>query len=91
VCRFLNELLTDLMVYKKALDRDQFGKANVDYHGKLLAALRGGRADRVRRLMAEHMQDAETHMHEMESLIGVGHLLLPSAQRPRGLGDLKSS
>ena len=91
VCRFLNELLTDLMVYKNALDRDQFGTANVDYHSKLLTAFKSGRADRARRLMTEHMQDAETHMHEMDSLSGGGHLLRPSAQWPRGLGDLKSS
>ncbi|MDR6424805.1 DNA-binding FadR family transcriptional regulator [Variovorax paradoxus] len=81
MCRFLNDLLRDLVVYKKALDHHHFGEANVDYHTQLLAAYRREDADEVRRLMAEHMVDAEAHMHEMEAHIGAKHLLLPSGQR----------
>lgn len=81
MCRFLNDLLRDLVVYKKALDHHHFGEANVDYHTQLLAAYRKEDAAEVRRLMAEHMVDAEVHMHEMEAHIGAKHLLLPSGQR----------
>jgi DNA-binding FadR family transcriptional regulator len=81
MCRFLNDLLRDLVVYKKALDHHHFGEANVDYHTQLLSAYRREDADEVRRLMAEHMVDAEAHMHEMEAHIGAKHLLLPSGQR----------
>jgi GntR family transcriptional regulator, transcriptional repressor for pyruvate dehydrogenase complex len=81
MCRFLNDLLRDLVVYKKALDHHHFGEANVDYHTQLLAAYRKEDAEEVRRLMAEHMVDAEAHMHEMEAHIGAKHLLLPSGQR----------
>jgi GntR family transcriptional repressor for pyruvate dehydrogenase complex len=81
MCRFLNDLLRDLVVYKKALDHHHFGEANVDYHTQLLAAYRKEDAEEVRRLMSEHMVDAEQHMHEMEAHIGAKHLLLPSGQR----------
>ena len=81
MCRFLNDLLRDLVVYKKALDHHHFGEANVDYHTQLLAAYRKEDAATVQRLMSEHMVDAEQHMHEMEAHIGAKHLLVPNAQR----------
>lgn len=81
MCRFLNDLLRDLVVYKNALDHRHFGETNVDFHTQLLAAYRKPDADEVRRLMTEHMVDAEVHMHEMEAHIGVKQLLLPSGQR----------
>lgn len=81
MCRFLNDLLRDLVVYKNALNHHHFGEANVNFHTQLLAAYRREDADKVRRLMAEHMVDAEQHMHEMEAHIGAKRLLLPN--RPR--------
>ena len=81
MCRFLNDLLRDLVIYKKAMEHQHFGQVNVDYHSQLLAAYRQENASEVRRLMAEHMIDAEMHMHEMEAHIGARHLLLPSGQR----------
>ncbi|WP_432239529.1 FadR/GntR family transcriptional regulator [Herbaspirillum robiniae] len=80
-CRFLNELLTDLMVYKNALDSHEIGKANVDYHTELVAALRHQDKDRVRRLMTEHMQDAESHMGKMEAVADTRNLMLPLTQQ----------
>lgn len=81
MCRFLNDLLRDLVVYKRVLEHDHFGATNIDYHTRLLAAYRQHDAEAVRRLMAEHMVDAEQHMHAMEAHIGSKHLLLPSGQR----------
>lgn len=80
-CRFLNDLLRDLMVYKNAWEHRHFGAANVRFHTKLLKAYRDENADEVRRLMTEHMVDAESHMHEMEAHVGVQQLLLPAGQR----------
>lgn len=81
VCRFLNDLLRDLMIYKNTFDHLDFREANVNFHTQLLAAYRKGDAKRVRRLMTEHMADAECHMHEMEARVGVKQLLLPSGQQ----------
>jgi GntR family transcriptional repressor for pyruvate dehydrogenase complex len=81
MCRFLNDLLRDLVVYKKALDHQHFGDINVHFHADLLDAFRREDAAAVRRLMTEHMVDAEIHMHEMEAHIGTRQLLLPSGQR----------
>lgn len=81
VCRFLNDLLRDLMIYKNTFDHLDFREANVNFHTQLLAAYRKGDAKRVRRLMSEHMADAECHMHEMEAHVGVKQLLLPSGQQ----------
>jgi GntR family transcriptional repressor for pyruvate dehydrogenase complex len=80
-CRFLNDLLGDLVVDRNALHRRHFGEINVGFHSQLLAARRKEDADEVRRLMAGHLIDAETHMHEMEARIGARQLLLPSGQR----------
>ncbi|MET3498224.1 FadR/GntR family transcriptional regulator [Variovorax boronicumulans] len=81
MCRFLNDLLRDLMVYKNAWEHRHFGEANVNFHSALLQAFRDGNAEVARRLMAEHMLDAETHMHEMEAHVGAQQLLMPAGQR----------
>lgn len=81
VCRFLNDLLRDLMVYKNAMDHQHFGEANVNFHGKLLVAFKKGDAAKVRKLMTAHMVDAEAHMHEMEAHVGVKQLMLSAERR----------
>lgn len=81
MCRFLNDLLRDLVVYKNALDHRHFGEINVDFHTQLLAAYANENASEVHRLMSEHMVDAEAHMHEMEAHLGSRQLLLPTGER----------
>lgn len=81
MCRFLNDLLRDLMVYKNAWEHRHFGEANVNFHSALLQAFRDGDAEAAHRLMTEHMADAETHMHEMEAHVGAQQLLMPVGQR----------
>ncbi|WP_311945535.1 FadR/GntR family transcriptional regulator [Halomonas piscis] len=68
MCRFLNDMLRDLVVVKKAYvpERKQFDKANHRYHRELIDAFRAEDAERVRRLMEEHMCDAEHHMSALE-------------------------
>jgi GntR family transcriptional regulator, transcriptional repressor for pyruvate dehydrogenase complex len=92
ICRFMNDLLKDLMIYKKALDSRHFGEANIDYHSRLLDAFRTGDAEKVRAVMAEHMLDAEHHMDEMESHIGALRLLLPGTKEHfSGLSRLEAT
>ncbi|WP_395321909.1 FadR/GntR family transcriptional regulator [Variovorax sp. UC74_104] len=81
VCRFLNDLLRDLMVFKNAWEHRHFGEANASFHRRLLQGFRDGDAETVRRLMTEHMIDAETHMHEMEAQVGTQRLLMPAGRR----------
>lgn len=81
MCRFLNDLLRDLVVYKLATAHHHFGETNVDYHTQLMQAYRSKDATEVGRLMTEHMMHAEAHMNEMEAHIGAKHLLLPKGQR----------
>lgn len=75
--RFLNDLLRDLVVLKKAYkpERHQFGEANVAYHRDLLDALKAGDEAVVRTLMHDHMCDAERHMVALEGEVA-NHFLL---------------
>jgi DNA-binding GntR family transcriptional regulator len=66
---FLNDLLRDLVVLKKAYlpKRKQFAAANIDYHKQLLTARQ--RRTRGTQLMHEHMCDAEHHMTALEGQV----------------------
>lgn len=68
MARFLNDLLRDLVVLKKAYlpERHQFSEANVDYHRRILAAIKQEDEAAVRELMSEHMCDAERNMLALE-------------------------
>ncbi|GAA0688384.1 FCD domain-containing protein [Vreelandella titanicae] len=69
MCQFLNDMLRDLVVIKKAYvpERKQFDHANQDYHRQLVEAYRAEDIQRVRQVMAEHMADAEHHMSALEA------------------------
>lgn len=69
MCQFLNDMLRDLVVIKKAYvpERKQFDHANQDYHRQLVEAYRAEDTQRVRAIMAEHMMDAEHHMSALEA------------------------
>lgn len=69
MCRFLNDMLRDLVVVKKAYipERKQFDEANHRYHRELVEAYRDEDKERVRQLMDEHMRDAEAHMSALEA------------------------
>jgi hypothetical protein len=71
MAQFLNDLLRDLLVLKKAYKpkRKQFDAANLDYHKQLLSALRANDEAAVRSLMHEHMCDAEHHMTALEGQV----------------------
>lgn len=75
--RFLNDMLRDLVVLKKAYvpERHRFGECNVDYHRLLLEAYRQNDAARVRAIMLAHMHDAERHMTALEGEVANSFLL----------------
>ncbi|MCO7229623.1 FCD domain-containing protein [Halomonas sp. CnH100-B] len=77
MCQFLNDMLRDLVVIKKAYvpERKQFDHANQDYHRQLVDAYRAEDAPRVRQIMAEHMADAEHHMSALEAEMAVQMLV----------------
>lgn len=68
MCQFLNDMLHELVVIKKAYlpERKQFDRANQHYHTGLITAYRLEDHEQVRQLMTEHMQDAEHHMTALE-------------------------
>ncbi len=72
VCRFLNDLVSDLVVYKKVLypEQTEFSRSNLRYHIALIAAYRARAAGEVRRLMREHMEEAERYNRELDAQIG---------------------
>ncbi|WP_372501141.1 FCD domain-containing protein (plasmid) [Tistrella mobilis] len=79
--RFLNELLRDVVVLKKVYlpERRQFGLNNVDYHRRLIEAFRREDAAEVRRLMLDHMCDAEDHLDALEAEVARRFLLEPGS------------
>lgn len=94
MCQFLNDMLRDLVVIKKAYipERKQFDHANQDYHRQLVEAYRAEDTQRVRNIMAEHMADAEHHMSALEAematqMLFSGNLLHSQHQRSK-LHDL---
>ena len=47
----------------------KLGETNVAAHRRLLAAARRGDADRVRKLMVEHVDEAERHVHKLAAAV----------------------
>jgi GntR family transcriptional regulator, transcriptional repressor for pyruvate dehydrogenase complex len=66
--RFLNDLIRDLVIFKKARlpEQREFSCANLDYHRQLMAAFRAGNAPDARALMLEHMRSAEHFNRELQ-------------------------
>lgn len=85
MCRFLDDMLRDLVVIKKAYipERKQFDRANHDYHRRLIDAYRREDPLEVRRLMAEHMADAEHHMSALETEMAAQMLTDPAGTAPQ--------
>lgn len=75
--RFLNDMLRDLVVLKRAYapERHQFGEENVDFHRQLMIAFRNRDGVAVRQLMSDHMISAEGHMVALEGEVARSFLL----------------
>jgi DNA-binding FadR family transcriptional regulator len=71
IANMINAMLRELVVFGNPSHEkfQAFGSANVTWHKDILEAAKRGDADTVRRLMAEHIDEAERHMHNLEGLI----------------------
>lgn len=69
--RFVNNIIRDLLIFKKAVlpEQREFSCANFSYHVKLLDAFRSKDANAARLLMHEHMKSAEHFNIELEGQI----------------------
>ena len=67
--RFLNDLLKDLVIFKKVQlpEQREFSKSNLHYHQELVEAFRAQDAVAVERLMREHMKCAHAFNLELEA------------------------
>lgn len=74
--RFLNDLIRDLVIYKKVQLPEQldFSRENLFYHRELIQAYRQRDQQRVRQLMSEHMASAERFNIELEGQLSRGLL-----------------
>lgn len=68
---FLASALTDLTVYRKLYDppNPTLWARGIAYQTDLLAALRAGDADAARRIMAAHMETAQSLMTEQQAVV----------------------
>lgn len=66
--RFVNDMIRDLVIYKKTAlpEQREFSHANCAYHKQLLDAFRARNVDSARRLMHEHMLSAEHFNRELD-------------------------
>ena len=76
--RFLGDLLRDFLRFKRGrLPQFQaFTESNIHFHRLLLAAYRAHDVEAVRRIMREHMEEAERKMLALEGYLA-GDMLLP--------------
>ncbi|WP_040068505.1 FadR/GntR family transcriptional regulator [Pseudomonas batumici] len=85
LCQLINELLRRLVVYSTDTPADEhvsFGCANVRCHTAILNAARNRDADEVRRLMKEHMEEAESFVARLNGCLD-GRLILDSEMAPQ--------
>ncbi|UQG60856.1 FadR family transcriptional regulator [Marinobacter sp. M3C] len=66
--RFVNDMVRDLMIFKKAAlpEQHEFSCANLAYHKQLIAVFRSRDAVGARKLMLDHMKSAEHFNRELE-------------------------
>nr|WP_067294529.1 FCD domain-containing protein [Marinobacterium profundum] len=76
--RFLNDLIRDLVIFKKARlpEQREFSCANLDYHRQLMGAFRARDAEKARALMLEHMHSAEHFNLELQGQLEQRMLML---------------
>lgn len=84
-CELINEMIRQLIVFGNKTPQKEhrrFGEVNAQFHRDIVAAARARDVEKVRSLMALHMQDAVTNVHRMKGRIQ-GRLIL-DAENLRG-------
>ncbi len=79
--RFLNDMIRDLVIFKKSAlpEQREFSCENLKHHQELLEAFRKRDADLARELMSRHMKSAEHFNRELEGKLNQ-HLLTTATQ-----------
>ncbi|WP_027848160.1 FadR/GntR family transcriptional regulator [Marinospirillum minutulum] len=74
--QFLNDLIKDLVIYKKVQlpEQQDFSRDNLHYHRELIKAFRAKDTAKVHQLMSEHMASAERFNIELEGQLSKGFL-----------------
>lgn len=95
ICELINEMIRQLIVYGNRTPESEhrrFGEANASFHRQITAAARARDAQAVRRLMAQHMDEAARHVKRMKGRLQ-GRLILDAdtLRRPREAGAERSS
>jgi len=87
ICELINEMIRQLIVYGNRAPESEhrrFGEANAAIHRQITAAARARDVEAVRRLMAQHMEEAARHVKRMKGRLQ-GRLILDAEtlRRPR--------
>jgi DNA-binding FadR family transcriptional regulator len=84
VCRFMNRMLNDLIVFKKLYyaPHKEFAEANRCSHRDLVAAFRSEDREAARAIMQKHMEEAARFMNALDSSIDRASLLRTLERRP---------
>ena len=84
-CQMINEMLRQLTVFENdtpTRTQRRFGDANARVHKAIVAAARARDAEQVRKLMAEHMQEASGFVKQLNGKLQ-GRLILDSEMSRR--------
>lgn len=87
ICELINEMIRQLIVFGNRTPESEhrrFGEANANIHRQITAAARARDVEAVRRLMAQHMEEAAKHVKRMKGRLQ-GRLILDAEtlRRPR--------
>ena len=76
-CRFMNRLLAEFVVFRKIYMSPQkdFARSNLASHEELLEAFKRRDKTKVRRIMAQHMEEAAAHMSNLDGVVDRTFLL----------------
>lgn len=71
ICQFINDLMSELTVTRNIVDPggEGFTRDNVRAHRAILAALRKRQTDKVKRLMEDHIHEAECFVCAREGVV----------------------
>jgi len=95
--RFMCEVINHLLRHSVAMNNrpgplayQQLGETNVAAHKRLLAAARHGDVERVRKLMIDHVDEAERHVRKLDAAVR-RRFVLDSEMHARVAPQLRSS
>jgi GntR family transcriptional regulator, transcriptional repressor for pyruvate dehydrogenase complex len=89
VCRFINKVLSDQVVFKRMYQERQLriDRENHDAHCELLEAYRARDGERVHKAMTRHMTECACHIIELEAVVQTR--FFSDSPSPAPLGSLE--